>query len=121
MRAELPRPEVALQELDAQFVDTGGATIFPLAALLIDGEPHPDDFPCQMIGLAIDSNSGKGGPDRDGCAAVIFGVTMPGFWRGSLEGARLVLLDWDIQSLAQGGVAAWLQHVRGLAWPGIGV
>jgi hypothetical protein len=33
LRAELPRPEVALQELDAQFVDTGGATIFPLAAL----------------------------------------------------------------------------------------
>jgi len=54
LRAELPRPEVALQELDAQFVDTGGATIFPLAALLIDGEPHPDDFPCQAIGLAID-------------------------------------------------------------------
>ena len=114
LRAELPRPEVALQELDAQFVDTG-ATIFPLAALLIDGEPHPDDFPCQMIGLAIDSNSGKGGPDRDGCAAVIFGVTLPGFWRGSLEGARCILLDWDIQSLAQGGVAPWLQHVRGLA------
>jgi hypothetical protein len=114
-RAELPRPEVALQELDAQFVDTGGATIFPLAALLIDGEPHPDDFPCQAIGLAIDSNSGKGGPDRDGCAAVIFGVTLPGFWRGSLEGARCILLDWDIQSLAQGGVAPWLQHVRGLA------
>ena len=77
LRAELPRPEVALQELDAQFVDTGGATIFPLAALLIDGEPHPDDFPCQAIGLAIDSNSGKGGPDRDGCAAVIFALIMP--------------------------------------------
>ena len=106
LRAELPRPEVALQELDAQFVDTGGATIFPLAALLIDGEPHPDDFPCQAIGLAIDSNSGKGGPDRDGCAAVIFAVTMPGLARGSLEGARVVLLDWDIQSLAQGGVGA---------------
>ncbi len=77
MRAELPRPEVALQELDAQFVDTGGATIFPLAALLIGGEPHPDDFPCQAIGLAIDGNSGKGGPDRDGCAAVIFALIMP--------------------------------------------
>ena len=61
LRAELPRPEVALQELDAQFVDTGGATIFPLALLLENGEPHPDDFPCQAIGLAIDSNSGKGG------------------------------------------------------------
>ena len=115
LRAELPRPEVALQELDAEFVDTGGATIFPLARLLENGEPHPDDFPCQAIGLAIDSNSGKGGPDRDGCAAIVFAVTMPGFRRGSLEGARVVLLDWDIQSLAQGGVAPWLQQMRELA------
>ena len=82
LRAELPRPEVASQELDAMFVDTGGATIFPLALLLENGEPHRDDFPCQGIGLAIDSNSGKGGPDRDGCAAVIFALTMPGNWRG---------------------------------------
>ena len=115
LRAELPRPEVALQELDAQFIDTGGATIFPLALLLENGEPHPDDFPCQAIGLAIDSNSGKGGEGRDGCAAVIFAVTMPGIWRGSIEGARCVLLDWDIQSLAQGGVAPWMQHMRELA------
>ena len=86
--------------------------------MLENGEPHPDDFPCQVIGLAIDSNSGKGGPDRDGCAAVIFAVTMPGLLRGSLEGARVVLLDWDIQSLAQGGVAPWLQRMRDLtmAW-----
>jgi hypothetical protein len=61
LRAELPRPEVALQELDAQFVDTG-ATIFPLAALLIDGEPHPDDFPCQAIGLAIDATAARAAP-----------------------------------------------------------
>jgi hypothetical protein len=118
LRAELPRPEVASQELDALFIDTGGATIFPLALLLENGEPHPDDFPCQVIGLAIDSNSGKGGPDRDGCAAVIFAVTMPGLLRGSLEGARVVFLDWDIQSLAQGGVAPWLMRMRDLtmAW-----
>ena len=118
LRAELPRPEVASQELDALFIDTGGATIFPLALLLENGEAHPDDFPCQVIGLAIDSNSGKGGPDRDGCAAVIFALTMPGLLRGSIEGARVVLLDWDIQSLAQGGVAPWLQRMRDLtmAW-----
>ena len=99
-------------------MDTGGATIFPLAALLINGEPHPDDFPCQAVGLTIDSNSGKGGPDRDGCAAVIFALTMPGLSRGSFEGARVVFLDWDIQSLAQGGVAPWLAHMRdrAVAW-----
>jgi hypothetical protein len=118
LRAELPRPEVALQELDAQFVDTGDATIFPLSLLLVDGEPHPDDFPCQMIGLAIDSNSGKGGEGRDGCAAVIFAVTMPGLLRGSFEGTRVVFPDWDIQSLAEGGLAPWLQHMRdrAIAW-----
>jgi hypothetical protein len=115
LRATMPRPEVALQELDAQFIDTGGATIFPLSLLLIDGEPHPDDFPCQAIGLAIDSNSGKGGEGRDGCAAVIFAVTMPSLSQGSIEGSRVVLLDWDIQSLAQGGVAPWMQHMRDLA------
>jgi hypothetical protein len=36
------RPEVASQELDALFVDMGGATIFPLHARLFDGEPHSD-------------------------------------------------------------------------------
>ena len=89
-----------------------------MAALLIDGEPHPDDFPCQAIGLAIDSNSGKGGPDRDGCAAVIFALTMPSLHRGSLEGAHVVFLDWDIQSLAQGGIAPRLAHMRerAIAW-----
>jgi hypothetical protein len=111
-RASMPRPETALQEFDAVFLDTAGSTIFPLSLLLIDGEPHPDDFPCQAIGIAIDSNSGKGGPDRDGCAAVIFAVTLPGLRRGSMEGARVVLLDWDIQSLAQGGIVPWLAHMR---------
>ena len=106
------RPEIASQELDALFVDTGGATIFPLHALLIDGEPHRDDFQCDYLGLAIDSNSGKGGPDRDGCAAVIFALTIPALMQGSVAGARVVLLDWDIQSLAQGGVAPWLTNVR---------
>jgi hypothetical protein len=100
------RPEVASQELDAQFVDTSGAAIFPLANLLIDGEPHPDDFRWTYIGCAIDSNSGKGGPDRDGCAAVIFALTSAG---------RVVVLDWDIRSLAQGGIVDWLEHIRGLA------
>jgi hypothetical protein len=91
-----PRPEIASQELDALFVDTGGATIFSLASLLIGGESHPDDFQCDYLGLAIDSNSGKGGPDRDGCAAVIFAVTVPNIAQGSLAGARVVIVDWEI-------------------------
>jgi hypothetical protein len=112
------RPEVAAQELDAEFVDLAGVTIFPLASLLVDGEPHPDDgFTVDYVGLTIDSNSGKGGPDKDGVAAVVFAVTLPMVRRGiaSVEGARVVLLDWSIESLAQGGVAPWIQHVRSLA------
>ena len=91
----------------------GGATTFPISALLLEnGEPHPDDFVCDYVGLAIDSNSGKGGEGRDGCAAVIFAITLPRLMEGSVAGARVVLLDWDIRSLAQGGVGPWLQHVR---------
>lgn len=37
------RPEIASQELDALFVSLEGMSIFPLAALLEDGEPVPDD------------------------------------------------------------------------------
>jgi hypothetical protein len=117
------RSEVASQELDAIFLDIAGSTIFPLGSLLIAGEPHPDDgWRCDYVGVAIDSNSGKGGEGRDGCAAVVYGVTLPGIFRGVpedvLKGARVVLLDWDIVSLAQGGVADWLEHVRRLtmAW-----
>jgi hypothetical protein len=110
------RPEIASQELDALFVDTGGATIFALHTLLIDGEPHSDDgFVCDCVGLAIDSNSGKGGPDRDGCAAVIFALTLPALMQGLVTGARVVIVDWDTRSLAQGGVAPWLTHV-GIPW-----
>jgi hypothetical protein len=117
------RPEVASQELDALFVDVAGSTIFPIGLLLESGEPCPDEgWVCDYVGVCIDSNSGKGGPDRDGCAAVVFGLTMPGIRRGVpegvLEGARVVLLDWDIVSLSQGGVVPWLQHVREMtmAW-----
>jgi hypothetical protein len=50
-----------------------------------------------------DSNSGKGGPDRDGCAVVIFALTPPNLMQGSVAGAHAVIVDWDIQSLVQGG------------------
>jgi hypothetical protein len=106
------RSEVASQELDAVFLDTSGASIFPLNLILIDGAPHPDDFQCDYVGVAIDSNSGKGGPDRDGCAACVFALTLPGLLRGSTAGACVVIVDWDIVSLSQGGVAPWLQHIR---------
>jgi hypothetical protein len=110
------RSEVASQELDAVFLDTGGASIFPLSALLDEnGEPHADDgWTCDYVGLAIDSNSGKGGPDRDGAAACVFAVTVPNVLQGSLIGARVVLLDWDIVSLSQGHVADWIQRMREL-------
>jgi hypothetical protein len=110
------RPEIASQELDAVFLDTAGSSIFSLASLLLEGnEPHPDEgFAVDTVGLAIDSNSGKGGPDRDGCAACIFAVSYPNLPRGSFAGARVVLVDWDIQSLAQGHVVDWIDHMRQL-------
>ena len=54
------------QELDALFVDTGGATIFPLTALLIDGEPHPDDFavPGDRAGDRLQLRQGRPRPRR---------------------------------------------------------
>ena len=67
---------------------------------------------CQAIGLVIDSNSGKGGPERDGCAAVIFGLSLPDLVRGTMSGAKCILLDWDIQILAQGGVPAWITAMK---------
>ena len=41
------RPEIASQELDALFVSLEGMSIFPLASLLEDGEPVPDDAGCR--------------------------------------------------------------------------
>ena len=72
-----------------------GGVIFPLSLLLLEnGEPHPDDFPCQMVGLTIDSNSGRVVRIATAGAAVVFALTMPGLARGSMEGARVVSLDW---------------------------
>ena len=78
-----------------------GATIFPIGALPRRRRAAPDGFQCNIVGLAIDSNSGKGGPEFDGCAGVIFAFTMAG--AEACENSRCVILDWDIQSLAQGG------------------
>ena len=54
------RPEIASQELDAIFLDTGGASIFPLNMLLLDGEPHPDDgWACDYVSVAIDKGRSR--------------------------------------------------------------
>jgi hypothetical protein len=112
------RPEIASQELDAVFLDTAGSSIFPLHLLLEDGQPHADEgFVVDYVGLTIDSNSGKGGPDRDGCAACVFALSLPGVseQQPRLDLFRVVLLDWDVVSLTQGHVADWIQHVREMA------
>jgi hypothetical protein len=107
------RAELASQELDALFLDTGGASIFPLHLMLDDGEPHADDgFTVDYVGVCIDSASGKGGEGRDGTAAAVFAVTLPNILKGDMAGANVVFLDWSIESLSQGGVPAWMQHVR---------
>jgi hypothetical protein len=107
------RPEIAAQELDAAFVDVSGSAIIPLGNLLLDGKPFPDEgWRCQYLGVAIDSNSGKGGEGRDGAAAVVFAQTTP---EPELECERIILLDWTILSLTQGGVTDWLESVRAMA------
>ena len=64
-------------------------SIFPLASLLVDGEPVPDDGPIDRIGVAIDSAAGEGGIEHDGTAAIIFGMRHPRFGQeASLTAAR---------------------------------
>jgi hypothetical protein len=108
------RPEVAAQELWAQFVDLSGASIVPLANLLEKGDPvelEPGRY--DYIGCAIDAGAG----DRDGkeigdaTAAVIWALEMPRDLTGDWSAARLTILDWDIRSLALGHAAEWLAEV----------
>ena len=114
MRATM-RPEIASQELDGLFVSLEGMSIFPLASLLVDGDPVPDDGPIDSIGVAIDSAAGEGGIEHDGTAAIIFGMRQPSFGQdGVFDGGEVVILDWDIRSLALGSAAAWLRHVNDL-------
>ena len=108
------RPEIASQELDALFVSLEGMSIFPLASLLENGEPVPDDGPIDTIGVAIDSAAGEGGFEHDGTAAIVYGMRQPRVAPGGFEGGQVVILDWDIRSLALGAAGAWLRHVNDL-------
>jgi hypothetical protein len=105
------RPEEAAQELDALFVDMAGVSIFPLAALLENGQPVADDRPLDTIGVAIDSAAGDTGFEHDGTAAVIYGMRQP---RAAGDAFAMTILDWDARSLALGAAGAWLRHVNDL-------
>jgi hypothetical protein len=105
------RPEEAAQELDALFVDMAGVSIFPLAALLENGQPVADDRPLDIIGVAIDSAAGETGFEHDGTAAVIYGLRQP---RAAGDAFAMTILDWDVRSLALGAAGAWLGHVNDL-------
>ena len=109
------RPEEAAQELDALFVDMAGVSIFPLAALLENGQPVADDALLDIIGVAIDSAAGETGFEHDGTAAAIFGMRQPrSIAQQGAAGFEVVLLDWDVRSLALGAAGAWLRHVNDL-------
>jgi hypothetical protein len=109
------RPEIASQELDALFVSLEGLSIFPLAALLEDGEPVADEAPIDTIGVTIDSAAGEGGSEQhDGTAAIIYAMRQPRLSPSGFDGGQVVILDWDIRSLALGGASAWLRHVNEL-------
>ena len=92
------RPEIANQELDALFVSLEGMSIFPLASLLEDGEPVPDDRPIDTIGVTIDSAAGEAGFEHDGTAAIVYGMRQPRVSAGGFDGGTVVILDWDIRS-----------------------
>jgi hypothetical protein len=109
------RPEEAAQELDALFVDMAGVSIFPLAALLENGQPVADDMAVDTIGVAIDSAAGETGFEHDGTAAVIYGLRQPrNIAQQGAAGFEVVILDWDVRSLALGAAGAWLKHVNDL-------
>ena len=77
-------------------------SIFPLSSLLQDGEPVPDDGPIDTIGVTIDSAAGEGTIEHDGTAAIIYGMRQPRVAPGGFDGGSVVILDWDIRSLALG-------------------
>jgi len=109
------RPEIASQELDALFVSLEGMSIFPLASLLKNGEPVPDNAPIDTIGVTIDSAAGEAGIEHDGTAAIVYGMRQPRFGQdGVFDGGSVTILDWDIRSLALGSAGAWLRHVNDL-------
>jgi len=109
------RPEIASQELDALFVSLEGMSIFPLASLLENGEPVPDNAPIDTIGVTIDSAADEGGIEHDGAAAIVYGMRQPRLARdGGFDGGEVVILDWDIRSLALGAAGVWLKHVNDL-------
>jgi hypothetical protein len=105
------RPEEAAQELDALFVDMAGVSIFPLAALLKNGQLVADDMAVDTIGVAIDSAAGETGFEHDGTAAVVYGLRQP---RAAGDAFAMTILDWDVRSLALGAAGAWLKHVHDL-------
>ena len=111
------RPEEAAQELDALFVDMAGVSIFPLAALLEDGQPVTDNAPVDTVGVSINSAAGETGFEHDGTAAVIYAMRQPRIAQqgGFATGFEVVLLDWDVRSLALGAAGAWLKHVNDLS------
>ena len=114
LRATMPAA-LASQEIDAQFVDLGGVAVFTLAALLKDGQPLADDAPIDAIGMTIDLGAGDPATvDHDGTAAIIFAIRQPRFTNGVFDGGEVIVLDWDIRSLALGGASAWLRYVHDL-------
>ena len=105
------RVEEAAQELDALFVDMAGVSIFPLAALLENGQPVADARPVDTIGVAINSAAGETGFEHDGTAAIIYGLRQP---RAAGDVFAMTILDWDVRSLGLGAAGAWLKHVNDL-------
>ena len=108
------RPEIANQELDALFVSLEGMSIFPLASLLEDGEPVPRRRAYRHDWVDRLGRGRRRLSNTDGTAAIVYGMRQPRAAPGGFEGGQVVILDWDIRSLARGAAGAWLRHVNDL-------
>jgi hypothetical protein len=49
-----------------------------------------------------------------GACSVIYGMRQPRVSAGGFDGGAVVILDWDIRSLALGAAGPWLRHVNDL-------
>ena len=106
-------PEIASQELDALFVCTLEGMVDLPAGELAGRMANPHQMTGLSTRLALRSISaaGEGGFEHDGTAAIVYGMRQPRVAPGGFEGGQVVILDWDIRSLAL-AVGAWLRHVQ---------
>lgn len=91
------------QEIEAKFVDWGGAPFFLQEKWFVDGEPTEMPTRCDYVFATIDSAL-KEGAEHDGTAVV--------YWsKNSVHGPPLRILDWDVVRISGDLLTVWLPQV----------